>query len=328
MTATGGVRAIVIGRAGMDLAPEPAGAAIDEATTFSASLGGSAANISVGICRLDGEAALLTCLSHDPVGDYCIRQLESYGVATDLIARTGGETRSSLALSEARVENHRTLIYRNKASDLELSTEHLFAIDWAAWNTLVVTGTALAVDPSRSATFEALRLARAHKLRTVIDIDYRPYSWNSPEDAARTLMRASQLCDDIIANDEEFAVLANGRDGFAAARQLAETAGRRVIYKMGAAGSVTFHSGEASTNGIRPVTPLKPTGAGDAFMAAYLTATERGDQLDDAIAYGSTAAAIVVTRPGCAPAMPIHSEIVAFANTTPMTTPPEITETV
>ena len=321
MSATGGLRAIIIGRAGMDLAPEPAGTAIEDATCFSSSLGGSAANIAVGVARLGGDAALLTRLSNDPVGTYCIKQLEVYGVSTELITRSGGETRSSLALSEARLENHRTLIYRNNASDLTLSTHDLFGIDWAAWNALVVTGTALAQEPSRAAAFEALRSAKAHRLRTIIDIDYRPYSWVSADDAAKTLIRAAQLCDFVVANDEEFTVLANGEDGYAVARNLADREGRIVVYKMGANGSHTFFNGQRVETGIRKVAPLKPTGAGDAFLAAFLSAMSAGKAISEAVDFASTAAAIVVTRPGCAPAMPTENEIAVFAASNPMTTP-------
>ncbi|MEO0542736.1 MAG: 5-dehydro-2-deoxygluconokinase [Pseudomonadota bacterium] len=321
MSATGGLRAIVIGRAGMDLAPEPQGTSIEDAETFSSSLGGSAANIAVGISRLSGKSALLTRLSDDPVGAYCIKQLENYGVSTEFISHSIDQTRSSLALSEARVENHRTLIYRNNASDLTLSTEDLFGIDWAAWNALVITGTALAQEPSRSATFEALRSAKAHRLQTIIDVDYRPYSWASPEDAATTLMRAAELCDVIVANDEEFAVLANGGDGYAIAERLASRKGRIVVYKMGSNGSHTFADGERIETGIRKVQPLKPTGAGDAFLAAFLSALSAQRPLADAVDFGSTAAALVVTRAGCAPAMPTETEINKFAATTPMTMP-------
>ncbi|MEN0001580.1 MAG: 5-dehydro-2-deoxygluconokinase [Pseudomonadota bacterium] len=321
MSALGGLRAIVIGRAGMDLAPEPAGMAIDDATVFSASLGGSAANIAVGICTLGGSAALLTALSRDPVGDYCIKQLQAYGVDTDFIVRTGGETRSSLALTEARVENHRTLIYRNQASDLALSRDDLFGIDWAAWDTLVITGTALAREPSRAATFQALRAAKAHKLRTIIDVDYRPYSWVSPEDARQTLTRACDLCSIVVANDEEFGVLANDGDGYAIAQKMAAKDGTIIVYKMGAKGSRTFANGNRIDTGIRKVTPLKPTGAGDAFLAAFLTALARADKVADAVDFGSTAAAIVVTKPGCAPAMPTNEEITEFAKGHPMAPP-------
>ena len=40
---------LVIGRVGMDMCPEPAGAAIEDATTMMVAMGGSSANIAAGL---------------------------------------------------------------------------------------------------------------------------------------------------------------------------------------------------------------------------------------------------------------------------------------
>jgi 5-dehydro-2-deoxygluconokinase len=112
-------------------------------------------------------------------------------------------------------------------------------------------------------------------------------------------------------NDEEFAVLAHGDDGEEAARALARQA-HAVVYKMGARGSRTFSAGRRIDTGVFAVTPLKPTGAGDAFMAGLVTGLGKGLDLEACISRGAAAAAIVVTRVGCAPAMPNERELEAF----------------
>jgi 5-dehydro-2-deoxygluconokinase len=81
---------------------------------------------------------------------------------------------------------------------------------------------------------------------------------------------------------------------------------------MGAAGSVTFHAGQARRIGIYPVAALKPVGAGDAFLGGLLAALAQQRPLDECVRRGSASAAIVVTRVGCAPAMPTAAEIDAF----------------
>ena len=71
---------LVIGRAGMDLYADPPGTAIEEATRFTTALGGSSANIAVALTRAGGKAALLTCVSDDAVGRFCLAQLDHYGI--------------------------------------------------------------------------------------------------------------------------------------------------------------------------------------------------------------------------------------------------------
>ena len=56
-------RFLVVGRAGMDLYPEPAGTRITEALSFVADLGGSAGNIAVAIARNGKEACQVSDLS-------------------------------------------------------------------------------------------------------------------------------------------------------------------------------------------------------------------------------------------------------------------------
>ena len=99
---------VVVGRAGVDLYTD-AGIAIEDAETMTMGLGGSSANIAAGICKLGGQAALVTRVSDDSLGSYCITQLKKYGVGTDYVTPVGGEYRNSLAVYESRVEEHRNV---------------------------------------------------------------------------------------------------------------------------------------------------------------------------------------------------------------------------
>jgi len=151
----------------------------------------------------------------------------------------------------------------------------------------------------------------------IFDVDYRPYSWPSPQVASEVLSRAGALADVIVGNDEEFGFMAGGIEkGFAHARALAESSDL-VVYKMGPEGAVTFAGGEELRTGIYPVDALKPTGAGDSFMAGLISGLAEARPLREAVLRGSACASIVVARPGCAPAMPDPAELQAFLDTHP-----------
>ena len=304
---------LVIGRAGMDLMPDPPGTPIETAARFVPALGGSSANIAVALSRQGCRAALLSCLSDDAVGRFCLAELDRYGIDRSHVRMTGGEARTSLALSESRLDGHQTVIYRNGAADFAMTEADVEAVDYAAFSAMVVTGTALAADPSRTATFRALELAGADGLPLILDLDYRPYSWTSQGEAASVCGQAADLCDIVVGNDVEFGVLAgDGALGLGHARLSAASGAQVVVYKMGEAGAVTFCKGEEIRTGIFPSTPLKPTGAGDAFLGAFLAALAGGRDIEDALRRGSAAAAIVVGRVGCAPAMPDGPELDRF----------------
>lgn len=309
---------LVIGRAGMDFFPDPPGTRTEEAIEFRSGLGGSAANTAAGICRFGGRADLVTCVSDDSVGRYCCNQLDHYGVGRAHVRPVGGEFRNSLAVYESRVDEHQTVIYRNGAADFEMNEADIDAIDFTAYGALITAGTVFAAEPSRSAAFHAFDLARKAGLPIIFDIDYRPYSWPSPKVAQDVLSRAGALSDMIVGNDEEFGFMAGDiAQGQNKARSLAETSAEIVIYKMGEKGAVTYCDGDVITTGIYPVTALKPTGAGDSFMAGLMAAVASGHDLKAAILRGSACAAIVVGKPGCAPALPDLGELDSFLDTHP-----------
>jgi 5-dehydro-2-deoxygluconokinase len=310
---------LVLGRAGMDLYADPPGTRIEEATGFVAHLGGSAANIAVALARQGAAADLLTRVSDDAVGRFCLTQLDRYGIGRTHVGLTAGENRTSLAVVETRAENCQSIIYRNGAADFALTEDDVARVNFAQYGALVITGTALAQEGSRLATLAALRGAIAAGIVTVMDIDYRPYSWPSREDASAVNLTAARLCDIIVGNDEEFGLLA-GRveDGLAMARSLVADGAKIAVYKMGERGAVTLAAADEITTGIFRTQALKPTGAGDSFMGGFLAALATGRPLREAVLRGSAAAAMVVARAGCAPAMPTAAELDAFLATNPV----------
>jgi len=306
-------RFVIFGRAGMDFSADPPGMPTEDAECFRASLGGSSANIGAAITRQGGSVSLVTCVSDDAVGRFCLNQLGRYGIDSTYVRTVGGETRTSLAVTESRLENHQTVIYRNGAADFQMSEADVEAVDYSAFGALVTTGTVFAAEPSRSAAFRGMALARSAGLPIVFDIDYRPYSWSSDLEASKVYDRVGSLCDIIVGNDDEFGFMAGDKEqGLAKARSLAASTVSIVVYKMGENGAVAISRDAEFRTGIYPVDALKPTGAGDAFLGNLLACLAAGESLQDAVVKGSAAAAIVVSKVGCAPAMPDANGLEAF----------------
>lgn len=304
---------LVIGRVGIDFCPDPPGVKTEDAETMIVGMGGSSANIAAGICKFGGKAALVTSVSDDSIGRYCVNQLKKYGVDTNYVRAVGGEFRNSLAVYESRLEDHQTVIYRNGAADFEMTNDDVDAVDYSAYGALITAGTVFAAEPSRSASFRAFDKARAAELPIIFDVDYRPYSWPSAEVAADVLSRAGSMSDMIVGNDEEFGFMAGGYErGLALARKLAETTAAIIVYKMGENGAITFAGNDEIRTGIYPVEALKPTGAGDSFMAGLMASLADGHDLRGAVLRGSACASIVVAKPGCAPAMPDLEQLETF----------------
>jgi 5-dehydro-2-deoxygluconokinase len=297
-------RFAVLGRVGMDLYADPPGTRIEDAQRFTTALGGSAGNIAVALARQGAQAALISAVSDDAVGRYCRAELARFGVSHDAVLSVGGGARNSLAVTETRDTGCQVVLYRNQAADFELSQAQIAAVNFAPFAALVVTGTALAAEPSRSATRAAMTLAREAGALVVLDVDYRAYSWASEQEAALVCEDAAWASDIVVGNDDEFGVMAGTyAGGMAMAEELAMGAAF-VVYKQGAAGSVTFAGGSRLQTPIYPVTALKPMGAGDGFMGGLLAGLAAGHDLPSALRRGSATAAMIVAGIGCAPASP------------------------
>ena len=303
---------LIVGRAGIDIYPDPPGTKTEQAKHYVTHLGGSSANIAVALTKFGGNCHLLTCISDDALGRFAINQLNEYGVKTSLIWKLKGNIRISLAVVETTVKDHQSIIFRNGAADLFLNKEHINQVNFSKFSCIIVTGTSLALEPSRSATFEAFKLAKNNKLPIILDIDYRPYSWSSNKEAASTYLKAAKECDILIGNDEEFGVMAGKYEaGFDLAKQLSLLS-PIVIYKKGEKGSVTFIENKTINMGVYKVKTLKPTGAGDAFLGGFIGSILNNNSISKSLEFASATAAIVVGKVGCAPAMPHEEELTDF----------------
>ena len=111
----------VFGRAGMDMFAEPVGTKSEHATSFRSDLGGSSANICAGLVKLGSQAALVTSVSDDAVGRFCVNRLRHYGVDTRYVRFEPGECRTSLAVYESTMDDFQNVIYRNNAADFQVT---------------------------------------------------------------------------------------------------------------------------------------------------------------------------------------------------------------
>ena len=193
-----------------------------------------------------------------------------------------------------------------------MKKEDIDKVNFDEFSILIFTGTTLASEPSRSAMFYAMEIAKKFNIPIILDIDYRPYTWKSSEEASEIYLYAAKFCNVVIGNDDEFGILAKDYNkGIKIAKELNNTS-KIIIYKEGDKGSLTFNNDLEIKKGIFNVDALKPTGAGDAFMGGFIGGLLNGNSLDFSIELGSAAAAIVVTKVGCAPAMPNMNEIEDF----------------
>jgi len=297
----------VLGRIAYDLFATEIGVPLPEAKTFSRHVGGSSANIAVGLARLGLDVGMIGCVGDDLFADYFSSFMKEERIDTRFVKRVAGFG-TQLCVGEVRPP-FRQVFYRHKPADtqLQIGPEELDAIRRA--RLFVTNGTSLSDEPSRESTFEALRAARAAGVTSVLDVDYRQSSWPSAAEAGRVARAALGSVDVVIGNEDEIPILTGERDPMRSVALALAAGPRLVVRKLGAAG-VSAHSRE----GVVTVPPLRvavlsTVGAGDGFAAGFLAAYSKDLPLSDCLRRGNAAAAIVVSRVSCSDAMPRPEEI-------------------
>ena len=305
---------LVIGRAGMDIYPEPPGTKISDVQEFSTHLGGSAANTCVALSKLGVSSDLVTCISDDAIGEYIFKKLEDFNVGSNLCRRVDKKFQTQVAVVETILKNNQSILYRNNSCDLQLDKEDIDRINFQDYSAVFISGTALSSSPSREAVFYAAEKASTLSIPLIMDMDYRPYNWESDEIKSNIYKKIMKEMDIIIGNDLEFNIANNSTDGLQLAKDFINEKPSIIIYKMGEKGLQVFTKEKELNFGIFKVEAIKPTGAGDAFNGGFISSLFQGFSLEDSIKRGSANAAIVVTKVGCSSAMPDSNELEKFIN--------------
>ena len=327
---------ITMGRSSIDLYSQDIGAPFEAITGFAAYVGGCPTNISVGAQRLGLRAALLTAVGDDPVGTFILAFLDREGVTTRYIPRKPGHRSSAVLLGIQPPDRFPLVYYRDNCADIELTIDDVLAAPIAASRALLITGTGLSKEPSRSATLFAAEQARAAGATVVLDIDFRPDQWADARAFGVTLRAALRLVDIVLGTEDEInaAMLTDpaqvrlthsqvsdarvGGDVDAAIAALLALGPRALLQKRGAAGARVHLAGTPGEPPTRqdvpgfPVEVVNILGAGDAFAAGFLYGHVQGWDWPRAVRLANACGAILVTQPGCANFMPTHDEVTRF----------------
>src|ERR1700724_2794825 len=184
---------IPMGRSSIDLYSNDIGAPFEQITSFAAYVGGCPTNISVGTRRLGLRVALLTAGGGDQVGNFIMHFLRREGVETRYIPTKAGRRSSAVVLGIEPPDRFPLTYYRDNCADIELTIDDVRATPLADCHTLLISGTGLSKEPSRSATLFAAEMAQQMGVTVVLDIDYRPDQWNDQRAFGVTLRSVLRL---------------------------------------------------------------------------------------------------------------------------------------
>ncbi|MYD11906.1 MAG: 5-dehydro-2-deoxygluconokinase [Chloroflexi bacterium] len=317
---------ITVGRVSLDLFAREIGAEFHDIRSFETSVGGSPVNIAIGTSRLGLRAIAFTAVGDDEVGRFVRRYLARQGVNTDYIA-IKPERRTGMAVVGVQPPDQFPLVfYRENPADIHLSISEAQALPIDKTRALSLSGTALSRGDTRDVGMYLAEAARHRGLTTFIDLDLRPDQWAHPLAYGLNLRPVLPFCDALIGTEEEFyAALSPTPEPVMAGEALRDRPGLEALLQRHCAESdavlivkrgdrgVTLLQGDGQVDvpGY-PVKVLNTVGAGDGFASGLIFGWAQGWGWERAARFANACGALVVTRQGCARALPRREEVEHF----------------
>lgn len=309
---------ILLGRVAIDFNPVDLNRPLEESSNFNKYLGGSPANIAVGMARLGKKVGFIARVSDDQFGDYVTHYFEKEGIDTSHITRCKNGENLGLTFTEIiSPSESRILMYRDGVADLMLEPENVDEEYIRKARALLISGTALAASPSREAALKALMLAKKNGVVVIFDIDYRAYTWKNPDEISIYYSMVAKESDLILGSREEFdlteRILGVCREDSESAERWQSYGCKIVVIKHGKEGS-TAYTCDGNHYAVKPfpTNALKGFGGGDGYASSFLRALIDGCSVPQALEYGSASASMLISAHSCSAAMPTLEEVERF----------------
>jgi 5-dehydro-2-deoxygluconokinase len=322
---------ITVGRASIDLYGQQIGSRLEDVASFAKSVGGCPANIAIGAARLGLKPALLTRVGGEQMGRFIIEQMQREGVSTKGIRVDAARLTALAILSVESDSSFPLLFYRENCADMALCEDDIDETFVASSRAVLVTGTHFSRPGTDAAQRKAMRIARAHGRKLVLDIDYRPNLWGLAGHAegdsryVRSEKVSARLgavlgdCDLIVGTEEEVLIASGADDLLAGLQAIRAASGATIVLKRGPMGCIVYEGDiSAIEDGIIgrgfPIEVYNVLGAGDGFMAGFLRGWLGGESLQTAATWANACGALAVSRLLCSPEYPSFEELQFFLN--------------
>ncbi|MBN9201376.1 MAG: sugar kinase [Microbacterium chocolatum] len=284
---------------------------LSSSRAHTASFGGAESNVAIALSRLGVSTAWISRLGNDPFGELILRELAAEGVATVTVTDTQRPTgfmhkhrRTTLA---ATVTFWRAGSAASALSPSDVPDELIVDADL-----LHLTGILPGLsDTACEAALHAAHVARASGTAISFDINHRSKVWTGRNPRA-IYLELIRLADVVFAGEDEAALVVEGSTPAELANALHNLGPNECIIKLGAAGAISRVGSDTLAQPAFPVDAIDTVGAGDAFVAGYLSARLDEASPADRLARGALAGALACLTTGDWEGAPTRAELASL----------------
>lgn len=273
------------------------------------SVAGSEGNVAVGLARLGHRVRWVGRVGDDGLGRLVRRTYAAENIDVSCV-RVDPDAPTGILVSERRVGSVSKVDYHRRGSAGSLVTEEDVVEALACRPEIFhVSGITPALGERCAAAVTAgVREARRLGATVTFDVNYRARLW-SEEAARRALGPLLATVDVVIGDSAELAVLVPGADDESRVRALFDLGVSEVVLKQGRSGATAFLPDRSAHVAAFPVPEVDPIGAGDAFVAGYLSGRFERLPLEEQLVRANMLGAFAVSTPGDWEGLPTRDEL-------------------
>ena len=290
--------------------------ALDESVgsgaSYSLSFGGAESNVAIGLTRLGHSVAWVSALGNDQFGDMIEREISSEGVqvvASRDDQRPTGLMVKTLSPGEDRLVRY----YRSDSAASALRFEDVPADLITSAQIVHLTGITPALSTStREMSLWAARTAREAGALVSLDVNYRSALWSEAL-ASAVLRELVSCCDIVFGSPNELGLLFDHNGTHEQlARRVSEFGPSCIVVKDGERGASMLIDGEWIHEPAFPVDVVDTVGAGDGFVAGFLSEVLNGSSAEAQLKTAVITGAVCCTHPGDWQGFPSREQLKQF----------------
>jgi fructokinase len=316
-----GLDVVCMGETLVDFLPAQSGHRVRDVSSWSPSIGGSLANVSVGVSRLGARSGLVTVVGEDEFGHLIRERLAADGVDVSHL-RQVTEARTGLVFISLDARGERSFTYfRTRSAEYLLSERDVDEAFLGRTKVLHWGSNSLHLPEARVAVRRAVEWVRGAGRIVSCDPNLRLHSWADPSEAKGILDQLLPLCTTVKLSEEELAFVTGTTDVRGALEYLRGLGVLLPVVTLGERGAAFLWRGEEVHVPAPRVRVVDTTGAGDGFVASFLYGLTRRyadaaalreatrESLKELVTFSCVVGSRVVERLGAVAGLPRAHEV-------------------
>ncbi|MDF2635980.1 MAG: Fructokinase [Pelosinus sp.] len=291
---------------------------------FEQNPGGAPANVLALVSKLGKRTAFLGMVGQDQFGLFLKEVLENSNINVSGL-KISEEFKTTLAFVHLDSSGDRTFsFYRKLGADMMLSASDVNYEVIKEARIFHFGSVSMSDEPARTASIRAAMFAKENGSIISFDPNYRPLLWSSVKEAINTIKIGVKIADILKVSEEELELITGQIDVAVGADMLFREGVKVILVTLGKHGCFyKYAGGEGYADGYS-VNAIDTTGAGDAFLGAFLYQISEmkmdelcglnKDDFEKMVDFSNAAGALATTKTGAVPALPSSDAIHNLSN--------------